>query len=490
MSNSGRIRWAKPYSKKSRQQKLIGSGRRRRNASRQEGRLPKNTAPIEVTISHVGGRGDGVGSVMYAHNYQSREHMVFVPASLPGERVLVKPLSLNAQGIRARIIELIEPATERLAPACAAFPACGGCQFQHWQQDEVGSWKQAQVDNFLERADISPKKILPLYAVPLHSRRRVTFHLKRLAKGVVAGFHERQGPQIIAPEGCVVLHPDLLALLGELRAFAFHEFPVGTSVDAQVNRLDQGLCVQLRVTDGEADFQSMPSLLAALGSWASHNSDARLARLSLAASPTTGAHTAYGKAPSIPLFAPEPPTIRFGTVTITPPPGAFLQASREGEAALQAAVARGVRGARSVVDLFAGCGTLSLPLLANGVQILAVEQDRESLTALQDGADAAERGSQVGGRLADLANAPLKTDDLSSFEAVILDPPRNGASAQCAELARSQVPRIVMVSCHPASFTRDAALLCDGGYSCDWVQVIDQFRMSNHIELVAQFSRM
>ena len=73
---------------------------------------------------------------------------------------------------------------------------------------------------------------------------------------------------------------------------------------------------------------------------------------------------------------------------------------------------------------------------------------------------------------------------------MILDPPRSGASAQCAELARSQVPRIVMVSCNPASFARDAALLCDGGYGCDWVQVIDQFRMSNHIEMVAQFSRI
>lgn len=489
MKNSGTSSRAKPYAKKPLRQKRIASGRRRRTTARQDGLLPKNTTPIEITISHVGGRGDGVGSVIYKHNYQSRELLVFVPASLPGERVLAKPLSLNAQGIRAQMIELIEPAKARRAPACAAFPACGGCQFQHWQNDEVGVWKQMQVDNFLERADIWPKKIFPLQTVPLHSRRRVTFHLKRLANGVAAGFHERQGPQIITPEGCVVLHPELLALLGGLRKLAFREFPVGTSVDAQVNRLDQGLCVQLRITEGETDFQNMPSLLAALGIWASNNSDVRLARLSLAPSPTTGEQTTYGGMQSMLLFAPEPPTIRFGTITLTPPPGAFLQASLEGEAALQAAVARGVTGARSIVDLFAGCGTLSLPLIASGVQILAVEQDREALAALKDGADAAGRGSQVSRRLADLSNAPITKDDLDSFEAVILDPPRSGASAQCAELARSKVPRIVMVSCNPASFARDAAMLCDGGYSCQWVQVIDQFRMSNHIELVAQFRR-
>lgn len=485
-------------------QKPLGAGRGRRSAARKDGRLPKNAAPVEVVISHVGGRGDGVGTALYTHNHQSREHMVFVPASLPGERVLAQPLSLNAQGIRARMIELIEPAKERRAPACAAFPACGGCQFQHWQEDAVSAWKQAQVEGFLERADIWPDEMRLLNAVPLHSRRRATFHLKRLAGGVVAGFNERQGTQIIAPEACVVLHPELLMLLEGLQAVAMREFPVGASIDAKVNRLDQGLCVLLHVTAGGADFAEMPALLAALGSWAG---EAGLARLSLMPGDMTGgakggtkggtkgganspARTTYGAVSAIPLYAPAPPTLRFGTITVSPPPGAFLQASPEGEAALQAGVVEGVAGARSVVDLFAGCGTLSLPLVEQGVQIVAVEQDREALAALKDGADAAGRGGQVSGRLTDLANAPLTADDLAGFDAVILDPPRSGASAQCAELARSQVPRIVMVSCNPASFARDAALLCDGGYGCDWVQVIDQFRMSNHIEMVAQFSRI
>ena len=202
------------------------------------------------------------------------------------------------------------------------------------------------------------------------------------------------------------------------------------------------------------------------------------------------AHETYGALSAIPLYAPAPPTLRFGTIAVTPPPGAFLQASPEGEAALQAGVAEGVAGARSVVDLFAGCGTLSLPLVEQGVQIVAVEQDREALAALKDGADAAGRGGQVSGRLTDLANSPLTADELAGFDAVILDPPRSGANAQCAKLVRSQVPRIVMVSCKPASFARDAALLCDGGYGCDWVQVIDQFRMSNHVEMLAQFSRI
>ena len=157
---------------------------------------------------------------------------------------------------------------------------------------------------------------------------------------------------------------------------------------------------------------------------------------------------------------------------------------------MQACVGEGVDRAQSVVDLFAGVGTLSLPLVAKRVKILAAEQELAALAALKNGTDAAGRGGQVAGRLADLRSAPLTAAELSKFDAVILDPPRCGASAQCAMLARSHVPRIVMVSCNAASFARYAVLLVHGGYCCDWLQVIDQFRLNNHIELVAQFSRI
>ncbi len=471
---------------KQRPKKHRESSRRRRSVARRAGRLPINAAPIEVKISHIGRQGDGVGTASYTQNDKNRQHKVFVPASLPGERVLAQPLSLNAQGIRARLIELIEPAAARRAPSCQAFPACGGCQFQHWKEAEVGIWKQMQVTDIVERANIWPGRMRQLCVVPLYSRRRATFHLKRLANGVAAGFNERQGPQIITPKSCVVLHRELIAFLDELRAFALREFPIGCSIDAQVNQLDQGLCVQLHATDYGVGFESMPALLATLGSWARETG---LARLSV----VTGAkvaHTTHCAAQAMPLYAPVPPTICFGGIAVTPPPGAFLQASLEGEAELQACVEEGVDGAQSVVDLFAGVGTLSLPLVAKGVKILAVEQDRAALAALKNGADAAGCGGQVAGRLANLRSAPLTAAELAKFDAVILDPPRSGASAQCAMLARSHVPRIVMVSCNPASFARDAVLLDHGGYCCDWLQVIDQFRLNNHIELVAQFSRI
>lgn len=480
--------------KSSRKPARKSAGRDARARSRKEGRLPRNAPPISVLIEHIGGRGDGVGKAEYSHQYETKEHLVFVPATLPGERVLAQPLSITSQGIKARIIELESPVDARKPASCNAFPACGGCNFQHWQDAAISKWKQDQVAQFLERADLWPSEIRLLYTAPLASRRRATFHIKRLAGGTVAGFHERQGPQIINPEGCTILHPDLVRLLEGLRALCDEHFPIGVMIDATANMLDQGICLQLAVVGGtdagdafEKSLAKSASLMAAIGDWAAASG---LARLSLMPSDVTAAQLTYGDVTAIPLYAPVPPILHFGKIAVSPPAGAFLQASIDGEVQLQTAVAEITKGAKSVVDLFAGCGTLSLPLLGQVTHLLAVEQDRHALASLKAGVDAAGLGARVTTELTDLINAPLTGDALAGVDAVILDPPRGGAANQCAALSRSPVPRIAMVSCNPSTFARDAEILCDGGYNCDWLQIIDQFRMSNHIELVAQFSRI
>ena len=446
---------------------------------RKDGRLPRNAAPIEVTIDHIGGRGDGVGKAFYTHNYRNDEHTIFVPAALPGERVLVQPLALNSQGIKSRIIELQDESPDRRTPACDAFPACGGCNFQHWSDEAVTNWKEQLAHSFLTRAGVTPKTIRPFAASPMASRRRAVFHIKRLAQSVAIGFAERQGTHIVFPSGCSILDPDLFAILGEIETFAAAHFPVGWQLDLHVNKLDRGLCLFFT---GTQKWSS--DVMAALAEWAgdSTRTGPDIARISV------GGNGRFSGPPMM-LYAPVPASLRFGTIEVVPPPGAFLQATTHGEALLQAAIAEITDGARIVADLFAGCGTLSLPLLPNISRLIAAEQDSEALSALKAGADAAQRGGMVQMHLVDLANAPLLASDLAKCDAVILDPPRAGAAAQCAELVHANVPTIAMVSCNPATFARDAAILCDGGHECEWLQLIDQFRMTNHVELVAKFTR-
>jgi 23S rRNA (uracil1939-C5)-methyltransferase len=182
-----------------------------------------------------------------------------------------------------------------------------------------------------------------------------------------------------------------------------------------------------------------------------------------------------------------PPTQVFGAAKVVPPPGAFLQATDAGEAALVAAVCEIAEGATCVADLFAGCGTFSLPL-ARRAEVLAVEGDGDMVQALDQGWRGAIGLKHVTSVARDLFRRPLLVDELEKFDTVVLDPPRAGAAAQVAELAKAQVARIAYVSCNPVTFARDARCLTDAGYTLEWLQVVDQFRWSVHTELVACFT--
>jgi 23S rRNA (uracil1939-C5)-methyltransferase len=170
------------------------------------------------------------------------------------------------------------------------------------------------------------------------------------------------------------------------------------------------------------------------------------------------------------------------------PPGAFLQATAQGEAALAAFARAALAGARHVADLYAGCGAFTLPLAAAS-RVSAYEVAPDMVEAL----DAAVRAAQLSGRVMverrDLARRPLQADELKRLDGVLLDPPRAGAATQGAVLAEHGPAIVVMASCYPATFARDARALVDGGYRLTAVQPVDQFGWSHHVELIARFER-
>jgi len=176
-----------------------------------------------------------------------------------------------------------------------------------------------------------------------------------------------------------------------------------------------------------------------------------------------------------------------GGVRVNLPPHPFLQATVEGEVALQARVLETVGKAKSVADLFAGCGTFALPL-ARKARVHAVEQDKSALAALGEAAKSPGL-KPVTTEARDLFKLPLIPSELNAYDAVVLDPPRAGAEGQAAQLAKSRVPAIAYVSCDAASFARDAALLIAGGYQIGPVTPVDQFLWSSHIELAGSFRR-
>jgi 23S rRNA (uracil1939-C5)-methyltransferase len=231
------------------------------------------------------------------------------------------------------------------------------------------------------------------------------------------------------------------------------------------------------MTEGGADVaieRAAPAIAERLAKLAANAAAAGIARLSVGGEP---------------LLTLAEPVVRIAGVALVPPPGAFLQASAEAEAAMISLVTAHLAGAKHVADLFCGVGTFALAL-ARGAPVLAVETSRRALKALETTARRQQGLKPVTTVRRDLFANPLSAGDLAEIDGVVFDPPRAGAKAQAAALAASGVARVAAVSCEPATFARDARILMGGGYRLDRVVPIDQFVYSAATEIVGLFSRV
>lgn len=400
----------------------------------------------EYQIIRLGHHGDGIA-----------EGPVYAPITLPGETVTG---TLDGQTLRD--VRIVTPSAHRVAAPCRHFKACGGCQLQHASDDFVAAWKLGIVQSALDAHGLETE-LRPITTSPAQSRRRATFAAKRTKKGAMAGFYGRGSDVVIEIPDCKLLHPDLMAGLDVARALAM----VGASRKAPLSVTVTGSADGLDVAVQNGKPLDGP-LRMALGRLCEQLGLVRLAWDDEVIATRT------------------PPRQFFGTTSVTPPPGAFLQATEHGEQTLLSAVEEAIGEAERVADLFAGVGTFALPL-AQRVRVHAVEGEAQMVEALHHGWRMGEGLKPVTVEARDLYRRPLLPDELRRFDAVVLDPPRAGAERQVAELITASVPRLAYVSCNPVTFARDAAALCAAGYRLDWVQVVDQFRWSSHVELAGCF---
>jgi 23S rRNA (uracil1939-C5)-methyltransferase len=416
----------------------------------------------EVSIESIGARGDGVARLGAAS--------VFVPLTLPGDRLRVRIVGRRGEGLVGAPVEWLAQAP-RAEPPCRHFGACGGCQLQHLPAAQYRAWKLEQVRTALARQGLDDLAIEPLVNGDPGSRRRVRFAFERRGTTLHLGFRERSGRRIVDIGVCPVAAPDLIALLPALRALLARLDLARRGGELQITASGSGMDVRI---------VGAPPSLADREALAAFAQAEDLARVSWCPDGETDAE---------PVAQRRVPATTVGEVAVELPPGAFLQATEAAEAGIRHAVARAIGDAGRVADLFAGCGTLSLPLAAAGRTVHAVERDTAMLTALEHAARRAGLAARVNTERRDLERAPLRGAELDRFDALVIDPPRAGASSQAKALAASHVPRLAMVSCNPATFARDARILVDGGYRCLWVQPIDAFLWSSRVELVGAFAR-
>ncbi len=403
---------------------------------------------MRLTIERLGHLGDGIGS-----------GPVYVPLTLPGE-VVEGELS----GDRIAEPRIVTPSPDRVHAPCPHYRKCGGCSLMHASDSFTGDWKSGVVRSALSAQGLDAP-VRNVHTSPVRSRRRATFAGRRTKGGALVGFHARGSDQVIAIPDCRLLHPDLVAILPMLQELTKAGASRSAVLALSATVTDDG--IDLAASGGKPLTPELFSMLA----WLADSTG--LARLTwdddiVAARRLPGQTIARQR--------------------VVPPPGAFLQATREGETALQAAVKQGVRGARAIADLFAGCGTFTLDL-AETAHIHAVEGDAAMVAALDQARRRAIGLKPVTTETRDLFQRPLLRRELDRFDALVIDPPRAGAEAQMPAVAASSVKNVAMVSCSPVTFARDARILADSGFRIDWIDVIDQFRWSPHVELVARMIR-
>jgi 23S rRNA (uracil1939-C5)-methyltransferase len=409
-----------------------------------------------LLVDHVGHLGDGVAIV----NGQS----IYVPYTLGGEIVEVAPAAGHHPD-RRRLVQVERPSAVRIEPFCQHFATCGGCAIQHWESGHYRAWKRDLVVATLAQAGIDCE-VHPLIDAHGRGRRRMTLHARLGTHDVLkVGFAAANSHEIVPVDRCPILDPGLNGGLDAAWAIAELLKPTGKPLDIQITATNGGLDVDVR---GSGPLP--PALIASLSKVVEQH---RLARL-----------TRHGEL----VLMRTAPTITIGASTVTLPPGSFLQATVAGEETLAALVSNHCKRAKHIADLFCGVGPFALRL-AGKSRVSAFDSDAESVAALRKAAASTAGLKPVKAETRDLFRRPLVPQELRDFDAVVFDPPRQGAQAQARQLAASKVAVIVAVSCNAATFARDARILIDGGYKIEGVTPVDQFRHTPHVELVARFVR-
>ena len=409
----------------------------------------------QLTISHLGHRGDGMADTVAGP--------VYVPYTLPGETVTVEPIAGHPD--RRHLVHINKPSHERTTPICKHFGSCGGCALQHWSLAEYHLWKRSLVVEALEHAGVLAP-VEPLIDAHGEGRRRAVLHARRGTHEVLeVGFTAPRAHQIVAIDRCPILAPGLERAVQVAWAIAEVLKPTNKPLDIQVTATDAGMDVDVR---GSGSLS--PNCMSTLAALAEKH---RLARI------TQHGELAVQRAQ---------PILKVGRAQVPLPPGAFLQATTEGEATLARLALGHMAGAKRVADLFAGIGTFALRL-AETARVSAAELEPGAVRALTRAAQTTPGLKPVEATARDLFRRPFMAAELKAFDAVLFDPPRQGAEAQARELAKSGVPSIVAVSCDAATFARDARILVAGGYQLGVVTPVDQFRYSSHVEIVATFAR-
>ncbi|PCJ84813.1 MAG: RNA methyltransferase [Hyphomicrobiales bacterium] len=409
-----------------------------------------------LKIERLGHEGDGIG-------FNEAGNQVFVPYALPGETVRV-----YEHQNRGELIEIVEKSPDRVDPKCQHFTDCGGCNMQHLSEPAYLSWKTSLIVDALSKQGIDDVDMLPIVSVLPGSRRRAAFSFKAAKDGVHLGFHGKKSSQIITPKECPVLDPVLEKHLVSKRGFsALARQVVRAKKEERMTATlgINGVSIDMTGRDPGKNRNQVEEFWNATSPfWKVMLNDELVSH------------------------DPGDDLVKSGDFNLATVPGAFLQAVSSAEAALVEHSISFLKGSKNCADLFSGIGTFSFPM-ARFAKVTAIESQQAALNALKQTASRTQKIKAIATIRRDLFKHPLSELELRKFDAILFDPPRAGARAQCEQIAKSKIRKVAAVSCNPISFARDAKTLIDGGFKLISLLPVDQFLWSNHVEMSAHFER-
>ncbi len=392
--------------------------------------------------------------------------VVFVPLAIPGERARVQPQEGKSHYTHARLLEVLHPSPHRTEPRCTHFGVCGGCHFQHIAYPAQLAFKQQVVVDQLQRVG---KFAAPPVAETLPSPAEWGYRNRASLSPTgdnQLGFWSPVEERVIPIDECHIIHPALLDLYHDLD----FELPGLLRLTLRVGA-DGDLLVLFETQDVEppaleADFPVSAAMLL----------------------PTGEGVNLIGDNVLIERCAGRDWLVSAGSFfQVNPGAAEHLVRLVDEFAALT--------GRESVLELYGGVGLFTAALASKATQVVGIEANPDAVADAAVNLEETENVTLFEGLVEEVLPALMTPTPPGpaldhSYDLVVLDPPRGGLQPAAIDALLSiRAPRIVYVSCDPATFARDARRLARGGYGLKRVQPVDMFPQTFHIETVSLLER-
>ena len=382
--------------------------------------------------------------------------VIFVPYALPGERVEVELVHRRRTFARARLLSVLRPSPDRVHPPCSYFGVCGGCEWQHATIEAQRAYKTRAVKEQLTRIGKLPDaEVQPCIGGdhPYGYRNHTQFVLSPSGK---PGYYVAGSKNVVEVDECLIIDRSLNELL---RSQGNEPAPISQSVQ---KAKAEGIYRSLREVHLRAGIRTQERIIVL------EEEDGRCT-------------LAQGQAP---LHE------RVGDHLYAISPGSFFQVNTQVAELLvrEVLASLSLSGTEHVLDLYCGAGLFTLPISERALTVIGIESNP---AAVQDAATNLAGRTNARVLNADVTEA-LARDDIKTipWNAVVLDPPRTGVAYEALQrLLALRVPRIIYVSCDPATLARDVRILCDSGYALRRVQPLDMFPQTHHVECVVSMTR-